>query len=142
MHIVLATLAEFASTSHDGKLNILGVLDEIVAPSQFPYASPLMYLVASYVAASEEFGAACPTRVTLRSVDGKTIFTMNKSLVVPIVTGRSSVRVHQIFALPEITFDEPGRYKFSIYLADEEVRSLPLTVAEGSDTSRGQVPEC
>ena len=142
MHIVLATLAEFASTSQDGKLNILGVLDEIVAPSQFPYASPLMYLVASYVAASEEFGAACPTRVTLRSADGKVIFTMNKSLVVPIVTGRDSVRVHQIFALPEITFDEPGHYKFSIYLAEEEVRSVPLTVAEGSNASRGQVPGC
>ena len=142
MRIVLATLAEFASTSQDGRLNILGVLDEIVAPSQFPYASPLMYLVASYVAASEEFGTACPTRLALRSVEGKTILTMNKSLVVPMMTGRDSIRVHQIFALPEITFDRPGLYKFSIYLGEEEVHSVSLKVAKGSDASRGQGPEC
>jgi hypothetical protein len=49
MEVTVAVLADYANVSQDGKLNIMGIFQEINATS-LPFVLPQMYLVMSFSA--------------------------------------------------------------------------------------------
>ena len=80
MQVTLAGLADFASTSADGKLNVLGLFDEITPDSDFPYRWPRLYLVVSFALSPDEVMAAHPIQVILRDWEDNAVLTVTKKL--------------------------------------------------------------
>ena len=67
MDVTLAVLADYANVSQDGKLNIMGIFQE-VNPSEIPFVLPQMYLVLSLTAGPAEVGLARNIRIPLLKV--------------------------------------------------------------------------
>lgn len=131
MQVTLVGLADFASISADGKLNILGLFDEITPDSDFPYTWPRLYLVVSFALSPDELMAAHPIEVVLRDREDKTVLTVAKHLVAGGPDGsRQRLAVHKIIALCDVCFENAGDYRFSIESGDEELGSAPLRVNE------------
>lgn len=131
MQVTLAGLADFASTSADGKLNVLGLFDEITPDSDFPYRWPRLYLVVSFALSPDEVMAAHPIQVILRDWEDNAVLTVTKHLVAGSPDGsRQRLAVHKIIEVCDVCFQDAGCYRFSILSGDEEFGSAPLRVNE------------
>ena len=130
MNVELATLADYESVSKEGKINIMGVFQEINPPI-LPFALPQMYLVLVYNASSAEIGLTRETQIILMNADGNQLFTAKQSLVVPQPKrAGSKIIMNQIIGLAGYKFEEPGDYQFSVLVGDDEKCSIPLLVNE------------
>lgn len=72
MEVSLAVLADYANLAQDGKLNIMGIFQE-VNPPVLPFALPQMYLVISLVAGPAEFDTTKDIKIALLDNDGNEI---------------------------------------------------------------------
>ena len=80
--VTVAVLADYANVSQDGKLNIMGIFQEI-NPPVLPFALPQMYLVLSLTAGPAEFGLTRNLRIPLLQSDGKEILSLQAQMRVP-----------------------------------------------------------
>jgi hypothetical protein len=128
--VTLAVLADYANVSQDGKLNILGVFQE-VNPAGFPAAIPQMFLIVSFEASAAEFGTQKNIRIALLEADGTEVMAMEGPVVVqrPSRPG-SRAFINQIVALQGLMFQNSGDYAFHILVNGEEKRAVPLRVNE------------
>lgn len=135
MDVTLAVLADFASVSREGKLNIMGIFDQI-NPIAFPAVLPLMHLVISYEASPAEFDSMKQTKVLLLDADGNQMFSAEQGIKVnrpPIPGARATM--NQIYALVGVRFERSGDYQFSVLVNDEEKRAVRLRVNETPKSS-------
>lgn len=113
MIITLATVADAANVSQQGKLNVLGAFDTIRA-TQFPAVHPTMSLVFSMLAEVEDSQTEFDLNVSLIDEDGQKLWSAQGKVevasMVPGQFGQSS----QIITLTNVRFDKPGRYRFRI----------------------------
>lgn len=130
MDVTLAVLADYANVSQDGKLNVLGVFQEI-NPVGFPAGLPQMFLVVSFEAGAAEFGTQKTIRIALLETDGTEVMAMEGPIVVqhPPRPG-SRAFINQILGLQGLTFQKSGDYAFHILVNGEEKRAVPLRVNE------------
>jgi hypothetical protein len=130
MDVTLAVLADYANVSQDGKLNILGVFQE-VNPAGFPALVAQMYLVVSFEAGAAEFGTEKHARIALLEADGSEVMSMEGPMVVqhPPRPG-SRAYINQVLGLQGLTLPRPGDYAFHILVNGEEKRAVPLRVNE------------
>jgi hypothetical protein len=133
--VTLAVVADYANVSQDGKLNILGVSQE-VNPRVFPTAVPQMFLVVSFEASAAEFETQKDVRIALLEADGTEVMSMEG----PIAVGRplrpgSRAFINQIVNLQGLTFQNSGDYAFHILVNGEEKRAVPLRVNDVPDGS-------
>ena len=70
MDVTLAVLADYANVSQDGKLNIMGIFQE-VNPPLLPFTLPQMYLVLSLTAGPAEFNTTRDIRIPRCTATGK-----------------------------------------------------------------------
>jgi hypothetical protein len=126
--VTLAVLADYANVSQEGKLNILGVFQE-VNPVAFPAGVPQMFLVVSFEAGAAEFGTQKNIRIALLEADGTEVMAMEGPAVVqhPARPG-SRAFINQIVALQGLTFQHSGDYAFHILINGDEKRAVPLRV--------------
>jgi hypothetical protein len=82
MDVKLAVLADFASITREGKLNILGIFDEINAP-KLPVQLPIFYLVASYEAGPAEFETEKSTQIAVTDADGNVMVRLEQKITDP-----------------------------------------------------------
>ncbi|MBI2842500.1 MAG: hypothetical protein HYX78_03790 [Armatimonadetes bacterium] len=130
MNVTLAVMADYANLSQDGKLNILGIFNEI-KPPQLPFALPTMFLVISFNASPAEVGSNKTIEVKLLDDEARPMLGIEQSLVVPEPsrTG-SSTEFNTIIGLNGVRFEHPGHYQFSVLVGGEEKRALSLLVSE------------
>ncbi len=140
MKLLLAALADYASVSQDGKLNIMGIFLEINA-QVLPFPLPQIYLVFSLEAEPAEYDEERLIRVVLRheNGDGSDILDFQGSVRVPQPERQGRVVTNQLIGLSGVSLEHPGKYTFSIKVGEEEVATVPLDVnvigneiAEGS----------
>lgn len=132
MEVELAVLADYANVSQDGKLNIMGIFQEINAPD-LPFALPQMYLVVSFVAGPAEFGSAKNIRITLLDNDGNEMLGLEGQVEVPRPPRPGSrAYINQVIGLNGITFQQPGGHAFSILVGGETKETVGLHVNEPS----------
>ena len=131
MDVNLAVLADYANVSQDGKLNIMGIFQE-VNPPVLPFALPQMYLVISFVAGPAEFGSTKNIRLVLLESDGSEMLTLEGQMDVPSRAHRPGSRayINQVIGLNGITFHRPGGYDFSILVSGETKETVSLHVNE------------
>jgi hypothetical protein len=130
MEVTVAVLADYANVSQDGKLNIMGIFQEI-NPPVLPFALPQMYLVLSFSAGPAEFGTTRNIRIPLMQSDGQEIFSLQAQMQIPRANRPGSrVYMNEAIGLAGVTFHQPGDYAFSILVGDDEKATVPLHVNE------------
>jgi hypothetical protein len=128
MDVTVAVLADYANVSQDGKLNIMGIFQE-VNPPFLPFPLPQMYLVLSFSAGPAEFDTNRNIRVALSHSDGQEILTLEAQMRVPRPNRPGSrVYINEAIGLAGVMFERPGDYGFSILVGDDEKATVPLHV--------------
>jgi|SRR5215212_5790180 len=137
MEVTLAVTCDYANVSQEGKLNILGVFQELNAIG-FPTVVPQMYLVVSFEAGAAEFGTEKHIRIALLEADGSEVMAMEGPIAVqrPARPG-STAYINQVLSLQGITFAHPGDYAFHIVVGGETKRIVPLRVNEPAQAVEG-----
>jgi hypothetical protein len=128
MEAKLAVLADFASISREGKLNIMGIFDEINPPS-FPFALPIFYVVVSYSAGATEFETDKTLQIALQTEDGRILLRLEQAIHVPR-PARAGIRgtVNQVHALAGLPFEAHGSYEFVLSVDGHPEGSIPLRI--------------
>lgn len=134
LEVNLAVLADYANVSQDGKLNIMGIFQEVNAPS-LPFQLPQMYLVMSFSAGPAEFDSVRNVRIALLRGDGQEVLTLGAQMTVPRANRPGSrAYINEAIGLAGIGFQEAGDYGFSVLIGDDEKAWVSLYV---NDLSKG-----
>lgn len=130
MDVNLALVADYANVSQDGKLNIMGIFQE-VNPPFLPFQLPQMYLVISFEAGPAEFDSVKNIRVALLDNDGNEMLALEGQVQVPRPPrpGRRAF-INQVVGLNGVRFERPGDYEFSILIGGETRGTTPVHVNE------------
>ncbi|MCX6363020.1 MAG: hypothetical protein NTW58_02395 [Actinobacteria bacterium] len=130
MNVELAVLADYATTTADGKLIIAGVFD-MISVASFPAQHPAMYLALRIHGDGADIGAHA---LELRLVDP------DARGVVPAVTSRfevpdpgelSAIANSQfVINMANIAFEKPGPYAFDILIDERYELSVSFEVRQ------------
>ena len=135
MEVKFAVVADFASVTSDGKLNILGLFDQI-NPQGLPFVLPLLYIVVVFDAGIAEAGSNKNLRTVLMDADGRQVFENAMEFTLPPpLPGQTKIVVNQVLAVAGLRFEKPGAYQFSILIGDDEKRSIGLTVNQPQEAT-------
>lgn len=128
MKVKFALLCDFASKTDTGKLNLMGVFDEISAPA-LPYHHPQMFLVVQYEATPGEAGSHRELGTILLGADSEQIFSASQEVVIPEPSAADrNLTMAQLVCLNGLSFEWPGDYHFSIRVNDEEGATVGLRI--------------
>ncbi len=128
--VTVAVLADYANVSQDGKLNIMGIFQELNPPA-LPFALPQMYLVLSFSAGPAEFNTTRNVRIPLLHSDGQEILRLEAQMHVPSARRPGSrAFMNEAIGLAGIVFPQPGDYAFHVLIGDDEKAAVPLHVNE------------
>ncbi len=130
MRVTLAVLADHANVTQDGKLNIIGIFQE-VNPPFLPFPLPQIFLVATFEAEPPDYGREQSIRVALRAKNGgdSEMLALEGQALVPQPTRPGGpVYLNQALGLSGVTFERAGDYEFSISVEGEEKATVPLRV--------------
>ncbi|MBI3732047.1 MAG: hypothetical protein HY259_01120 [Chloroflexi bacterium] len=126
MELTLALLADYANISREGKLNIMGIFEQIHAHN-FPAVHAQMQLVIRCEATAFDAGTH-PVRVTFIDEDARELFAISGAVTIPESRAGENLTTNQIFVLNGVILPHPGTYEFVITVADEEIGRTPLRV--------------
>lgn len=128
MEVKLAVLADFASIAINGKLNIMGIFDE-VNPAQLPFALPIFYVVTSFGTHASEFDAQKTIETVLNDEDGAVLARLSQEIIIPR-PGRPGMRgtVNKVHGLVGLPFKHPGDYEFAILENGRPIGHIQLRV--------------
>lgn len=128
MDVNLAVLADYANVSQDGKLNIMGIFQE-VNPPELPFALPQMYLIVSFEAGPAEFDSMKDIRFALLDSDGNEMLALEGQVQVPRPERPGSrAYINQVIGLNGIVFARPGDYGFAVLVGGETRETAALHV--------------
>lgn len=130
MNVTLAVLADYSNITREGKLNILGIFDVILARN-FPAVHHSMQLVMRFEAPRSEVGTNKNVQVRLIDVDGNQIFEIGAQFALAQGTPAETViKSNHMLNLNNLVFQRPGDYAFHILVNGEEKNSVPLKVVQ------------
>ena len=126
MELTLALLADYANISREGKLNIMGIFEQIFALN-FPAVHAQLQLVMRLESTPFEAGTH-PLHVAFIDADAQELFAIPGSLAIPESQSGENITTNQIFVLNGVTLPRPGVYEFVISINDQELGRVPLRV--------------
>jgi hypothetical protein len=130
MEVTLAVLADYASLSQEGKLNVMGIFSEINAIA-LPFALPMTYLVVAFEAPPVEANTDKAVRLVLMDNQGKSIFEIGQTLRVPPPARLGGgINLCGIYAIGGLQFEHAGAYQLSVLIGGVEKRCVSLYVNE------------
>ena len=136
MEISFKALADFASLTNNGKLNIMGMFDQL-HPTRLPLRLTQMFVVVGYEVGPAEFDLDKIVRVVLLTEDGRQLLSVEQLVHTPrseVAATRASI--YQIMALNGIEFQSVGAYSFSLLVDNDEKGTLPLYVNNPEEPPR------
>lgn len=120
MKLVLLLAADYANITGDGKLNVMGIFNEINA-FDFPARHPSMHLVVKLAAELGEYGETRNLSVRLLDADGNQIMNLSGPVEIPQGGGGRRPEVNAILELKDVIFPKPGPYEF-VVLVDKDYK--------------------
>lgn len=132
MKVTLAVLADYANTTREGKLNIMGIFGRIWAGT-FPAKHPVARLVITLEADITDSRRTKKLEVQLRDEDGHNLFHLGADISPGEIAPGKPWSSNQILEFQNLTFEKPGSYTFDIYLDNNCVRQVPLEVTKLPD---------
>ncbi len=136
MHVQLALVCDDARIRPDGKMDIEGVFNDLMAPG-FPAKQERMVLVTTIEWDRSDQGRN-KFKVDLVGPDGRPTLTVDGHTDVdPREKHRPPPRTRLVLPLEEVVFPHPGRYTFQLRVKGRKLRgpSLFLMEAETEDAS-------
>ncbi len=127
MEVTLAVLADFGSVQPDGKLNIVGVFQEI-NPPVMPFILPLMFLVVAFETSADEIGTEQAIQFRLIDSEGTATLELDQMMTVPQPPRPGRVFLQGVIGLHGTRFERAGDYQFSVLVNGVEKRSIPFRV--------------
>jgi hypothetical protein len=137
MHVQLALVCEDARMRPDGKMDVVGVFNDLAA-SAFPAKQERMVLVTTIEWQPGDDGRNL-FRVDLIAPDGRPSLTVDGHTdVQPYAPGLPPPRTRLILPLEGVVFPQAGRYAFEIRIKGKKLRgpSLFLMHVEEEDAAR------
>lgn len=126
----LGLLAEYASVSMNGKLNVLGIFDQI-SSATFPTGIPILYVVVSFSVGAAEFNIEKTVQIILHDADNTELLRSEQSAKVPkpaLAGIRGTLNVVSGFA--GLGFMAPGMFQFSAVVDGRTEKTIPLYVTQ------------
>ncbi|HWV57565.1 MAG TPA: hypothetical protein VNZ57_08955 [Longimicrobiales bacterium] len=132
MELILALACDDARERADGKLDVLGIFNELHAPG-FPAMQDRMTVVFIVEWARGEEGRQ-PLRVDLvDDRDQKVLTIQGHTEVTPYVEGRPPPQTRLVMPLERVIFPHAGRYTFKLTAAGSSSRAFSMFVGERSE---------
>jgi hypothetical protein len=128
IRVPLHLLADSANVSQEGKLNLLGIFENIHAVT-FPATHPMLALVFSVEGDTGDAGREHSLVIDLIDSDGKQIANINGKVKFGTPKG-GKVSHNQIVVFGNLKFPKPGMYEFKIIINGEERAFVPLHLLE------------
>lgn len=131
MKVNLAVLADYANITREGKPNIMGIFDVIHAQN-FPITHPQMQLVMIFEATIAERGRTKKVEIQLMDADGKKVFTLGAEVTIGQVKPGELFHLNHILTINNLRFENPGDYRFDIFIDGQPEKEIPLKVVKRS----------
>jgi len=128
MDVKFAVLADHASITREGKLNVLGIFDVINTPS-LPVVLPVFFVVISYEAGAAEFDTDKNIEIVLTDEDGNILQRMKQVLHVdrPKMAG-TVFTTNQLATIIGAKFDKVGSFQFDILVNGDSKQTVALRI--------------
>ena len=130
MELILAVACEDARARPDGRLDLVGVFDELSAPG-FPARQDRMTVVFVMEWPPEQEGRQ-EFRADLTDDSGTKVLTIEGHTDVS-GGGRRSPRTQLIMPLEKVVFPHAGPYRFRLSVGGETVSALSLLLSESPE---------
>ena len=127
MEVKFALLAEYSNVTREGKLNLLGLFEQINAPS-LPWTHPHMQLVLSLEATPAEWDSHKKIEIKLLDADGNSKLNLSSNLKVPIGQSGRNISINSVIGINNLKFDAAGDYAFHVIIGEDDKRTIPLKV--------------
>ena len=128
MNVPLLLLADYANTTEDKKLNVMGIFTYIYS-TNFPTVHPQMYVVAQLSASPAEYGRKFKVRIKLLDADAtKEVVSIDGDGEVPTADNGQPAVMNFVISLVNLIFEKPGNYQFSLLIDNDEKAICPLDV--------------
>lgn len=130
MEMSLGVLADYANTSNEGKLNIMGVFD-ILGANKFPARHPIITLVLKIRAGLQD-AVTHPRSMQIKLVNENSneILNIAGELRFQEVPAGELPETPLIMTFQDLVFKEPGSYNFEIHVAGTCLGRIPLKVIQ------------
>lgn len=128
MNVDVAVVADFASMSEHGKLNVMGMFDRIWAPA-FPTVHAYMVLALRLRLEFEDRDRTHSIDITLDDEDGRQWGGGSGKIQVGSIPAGHREVLSQIIQFPGIVFPHPGEYSFTLKWNGDVKAKVPLTLA-------------
>ena len=137
MEVKFAVLADHASITREGKLNVLGIFD-VINTSKLPVGLPLFYVVVAYEAGAAEFDSTKQIEIVLCDEDGNRLLALSQELKVgrPQTIG-TLVTANQIAGIVGCQFSKTGNYQFDILLNGDSKKTISLRLNQVAQDKKG-----
>jgi hypothetical protein len=128
MNIPMAFLADEANISQEGKLNVMGIFDRIVA-DDLPVSHPRMVFAFRVTADFGDGGRSFPVQVRLVDEDGTVMFDATGEINPPLLPPGEFSTANQVFTLVGMQFPRAGQYRFEVRIGALEPHLTPFVVS-------------
>lgn len=129
MQVSLFQLADYANTTADGKLNVMGIF-RILRAQSFPVRHSSMVVVIKLSPELGEYGQSRTLTIKLVDPDGKEIISLSGPLNIPEPKGGLPPEVNAILEIKDLIFPHPGPYQFVLMLDKDHKGSISLQVEQ------------
>ena len=128
MELILSLACEDARVRPDGRLDVVGVFDELSAPG-FPAAQDRMTVVFVMQWSPAQEGRQ-EFRADLVAADGTRVLTIDGHTDVSGPEGARPPRTRLVMPLERVVFPHPGEYTFRLTAGGETVPAFSLFLSE------------
>lgn len=129
VRVALGLLADYANVSREGKLNILGIFEQITAQS-VPAVHPQMQLIMILEADRGDADREHKVEIEMVDADGVKLFSIGGDLRFGAPPPGERIRINHVIQLNNLQFNHFGDYEFRIVVNNEVRYSVPLSVVE------------
>jgi hypothetical protein len=127
MKELLFLAADYANITGDGKLNVMGIFNDIYS-FNFPARHSSMHLVVRLGAELGEYGQTRSFTVKLLDEDGNQVMDVSGQFQIPKGERGRKPEVNIILELKDVVFPKPGTYQFVILVDKDHKGELSLYV--------------
>jgi hypothetical protein len=113
MEKLLVVVADYANITGNGKLNIMGIFNEINAIS-YPYVHPSMFLIFKFRSELGEFNTTKQVIIKLVDGDGKTLLEIPQDIKIPEIKEGKRPEINGVLSLNNLVFPKEGSYVFVV----------------------------
>jgi hypothetical protein len=129
MELLTILAADYANVSKEGKLNVMGIFNDIFAEN-FPCRQPSMYLIVKLQAELGEYDEDRTLTIKLLDEDGNELMKLTGPMKMQKPAGGRRPEANAILRINDLIFKNPGRYEFRVFVDKDSKGSLTINVTK------------